>query len=401
MTQCDADRSPLLVFSDDWGRHPSSCQHLVRHLLRRRKVCWVNTIGMRPPRLDVATLRRSAQKISDWMLPRYVDTATLPAGLQVSSPRMWPWFRKTFDRRLNRRLLVRQLLGVVKAAAEPWIGVTTLPITADLMGTLPVASWVYYCVDDFGQWPGLDHGSLAAMECEVVRRADVVVAASEALCKRIESLGREAHLLTHGVDIENWIADSPGCPSVLEGLERPLVMFWGLIDRRLDVEFVHRTAQAMERGTVVLVGPEQDPDPTLFRAPRVARVPSVTYEELPDLAHQASVLIMPYADLPVTQAMQPLKLKEYMATGKPVVARALPAVREWADCLDMEATTDAFAAAVVRRAVNGLPDAHRVARRRLAEESWLAKARHFEQLLDRSRTMSVQQTPLRECPSLE
>src|SRR4051794_13289727 len=48
----------LLVFSDDWGRHPSSCQHLVRNLLDQYNVTWVNTIGTRTPRLNVATLRR-------------------------------------------------------------------------------------------------------------------------------------------------------------------------------------------------------------------------------------------------------------------------------------------------------------------------------------------------------
>ena len=54
-----SEDAPLLVFSDDWGRHPSSCQHLVRHLLPRRRVTWVNTIGMRPPRLDLATAKRN------------------------------------------------------------------------------------------------------------------------------------------------------------------------------------------------------------------------------------------------------------------------------------------------------------------------------------------------------
>ena len=43
--------APLLVFADDWGRHPSSCQHLISRLLDRHRVAWVNTVGMRPPRL--------------------------------------------------------------------------------------------------------------------------------------------------------------------------------------------------------------------------------------------------------------------------------------------------------------------------------------------------------------
>src|SRR5689334_23104520 len=99
---------PLLVFADDWGRHASSCQHLVRQLLPRREVCWVNTIGMRPPRLDLATITRGAGKIRGWLSPPGRAAEPLPDHLRVANPIMWPWFTTRFDRRLNRALLSRQ-----------------------------------------------------------------------------------------------------------------------------------------------------------------------------------------------------------------------------------------------------------------------------------------------------
>lgn len=89
---------------------------------------------------------------------------------------------------------------------------------------------------------------------------------------------------------------------------------------------------------------------------------------------------MPYADLPVTRAMQPLKMKEYLATGKPIVVRDLPAARGWADCLDLAASPEAFSLAVRAHISGGLPDDQRLGRRRLAEESWDEKARTFERL---------------------
>ena len=61
---------PWLVFSDDWGRHPSSCQHLVRALLPGQPVTWVNTIGTRPLRLDRATAKRGAEKLRGWFGPK-------------------------------------------------------------------------------------------------------------------------------------------------------------------------------------------------------------------------------------------------------------------------------------------------------------------------------------------
>jgi hypothetical protein len=164
-------------------------------------------------------------------------------------------------------------------------------------------------------------------------------------------------------------------------LEPPFVVFWGLIDRRMDVEVLRRLSTTLTAGTVVLVGPEDDPDPALANLPRVARRPALPLAELPALAAEAAVLVMPYADLPVTRAMQPLKLKEYLATGRPAVVRALPATRPWADCLDLAATPDEFAAAVRRRLADGLPAAQRAARGRLAAESWAAKAAEFARLV--------------------
>ena len=84
----------LVVFSDDWGRHPSSCQHLVRQLLPRYEVLWVNTIGTRAPRLDFATMRRVGEKLKSWISAREqepVNTATAAdskAGPRVANPRM-------------------------------------------------------------------------------------------------------------------------------------------------------------------------------------------------------------------------------------------------------------------------------------------------------------------------
>src|SRR5262245_41660075 len=123
----------LIWFADDWGRHPSSSQHLARHLLPRRRIHWVNTIGTRKPRLNVATLSRGVEKLRHWSSRTSVE---LPANLSVSSPRMWPWFTYQWDRWLNRALLSRHLRRHI--ATSPII-VTTLPLTADLIGCVRAA----------------------------------------------------------------------------------------------------------------------------------------------------------------------------------------------------------------------------------------------------------------------
>lgn len=366
------------MFADDWGRHPSSCQHLVRHLLGCYEVYWVNTIGTRTPRLDFATLSRGFEKIRQWMRPARGAGHPVP-GLHVLSPTMWPWFRSGFDRGLNRRLLASQLTRLIESLPSPPIAVTTIPIVADLVGVLPVERWVYYCVDDVVQWPGLDGPALCQMEEHLVRRADTLITVSETLREKFALMGRVAHLLTHGVDLDHWRSGKRAMPAQwLDGLERPLIVFWGLIDRRLDVRFLERLANDLVQGTILLVGPDLDPEPALLGLPRLVRLPALDFEQLPDLARQAAVLVMPYADLPVTRAIQPLKMKEYLATGRPTVVRNLPATRDWADCLDLADTPESFSTAVRRRLEIGLPEHQEAARARLVRESWAERARAFE-----------------------
>ena len=203
------DPAPLLVFSDDWGRHPSSCQHLISQLLPTRRVVWVNTIGTRPPRLDLATVKRGFEKLRHWVGPRpysggftrrpdaadETKTTGKPAAISpiVLNPKMWPSFRSRLGRALNRRLISR----AVRRALEGWpppVVVTTLPVVADLVGQFPAARWVYYCVDDFGVWPGLDGRTMQKLEAELVPKIDVAVAVSETLQRHLAAFGKSSQI---------------------------------------------------------------------------------------------------------------------------------------------------------------------------------------------------------------
>ena len=159
---------PLVVFADDWGRHLSGCQHLVRRLLPGRRVLWVNTIGTRLPRFDQATLRRGWEKLRHWggLRPAVAEHP----NLTVLNPVMWPSFGPAWARRLNRRLLTRQLVPAIRRLPTLPVVVTKTAVVADLVGRLPARRWVYYSVDDFSQWPGLDQRTLGRMEEELVPR---------------------------------------------------------------------------------------------------------------------------------------------------------------------------------------------------------------------------------------
>ena len=390
----------LLIFSDDWGRHPSSCQHLTRQLLDRYKVLWVNTIGTRAPRLDMETAKRVTGKLRQWgsskRRSREPERATTNSGdisqpaapthpnLTVVNPKMWPWFGGPRARRFNRWLLSKQLTPLIEELPQPVAGLTTLPITADLPEILPVDRWVYYCVDDFSQWPGLDGETLRRMDHDMIQRADSIVAVSENLQAMIAHEGRSSSLLTHGVDIEYW---QPGRRPVwtqdpLREFSCPRIVFWGVIDRRMDSAAIQQLSRDLSgKGSIILIGPQQDPDPIMHSLPNVFTMPAQPMSVLPEIAQRADVLIMPYADLPVTRAMQPLKLKEYLATGRPVVVNRLPSTDAWSNCLDVAESPEQFSHRVRERIAMGVPAAQIVARRRLQQERWGSKAEQLDRVL--------------------
>ncbi|MEM6550943.1 MAG: hypothetical protein AAF750_02215, partial [Planctomycetota bacterium] len=335
---------------------------------------------------------------------------------------MYPGFRRGWQRRLNAWAMRRAVESAVSSGPDvERVGLTTLPITADLVGLVSgMDRWVYYCVDDFSVWPGVDHAVMERMEPELVRKVDAVVCVSEVLRGRVERMlnhegtkdtkrgeverqdaktprRQGVELLTHGVDInffdhrQRVLKDGKtlatgeaieACQYLsrdvlpLEGDELKAV-FWGLLDERLDLDWVEQLNHELEGG-VYLVGPGT------IVLPRTAAflASSIPFHLLPGLAQLSDVLVMPYRDVPVTRAMQPLKLLEYLATYKPVVVRDLPATRAWGDCCDVVSTAEDFVRVCRERAEGGLPEAQRAAReRRLAGESWSEKARVLHRVL--------------------
>jgi hypothetical protein len=96
----------FIVFSDDWGRHPFSCMHIMKRFLPFNRILWVNTVGMRLPKLTFYDLRRSIEKIGSWF-GRSTSREELPANLTVISPVMIPFNNLAGVRKLNRMSVIR------------------------------------------------------------------------------------------------------------------------------------------------------------------------------------------------------------------------------------------------------------------------------------------------------
>lgn len=370
---------PLLVFSDPWGRHPSSCQHLIRRLLGRTAVTWVEVIGLRRWRGNVRNLRRALEQLRRWWQSPVLSGES-SAAPRVLRPLLWPSFRSCWARQFN----IRQFLRCLPRWSEPPVVLATLPLVAGLPERLSARRWVYYCLDDYAAWPGWDGPTLRRCVEELFPYLDRLILTHPRLLDRLPPRRLPTLLLTHGVDRlrfqhprTTWQPPS--------ALPPPWIIYWGLIDSRLDPAFLHALSHALRHspagGSLLLLGPQDGPPRDLTRLSNLYMLPEVRYEELPAVGAAAHVLIAPYRDNSLTQTLQPLKFLEYLATGKPVVARRLPALEPWADAADLASTAEQFARLVLERLRTGLPPPQRVARLRLHAETWEAKAELLERWL--------------------
>lgn len=375
----------FIVFGDDWGGHPSSVQHLFRRIARECPTLWVNTLGLRPPRLDRRDAARVVRKVQSMVSPRAARASSAlgptPPGLklEVVSPPMLPWMRPDALRALNRGLV----RGRVSAAARRMglhapIVVTTVPNGVDGAGLAGSQCLVYYCVDDFTNWPGVDAQAAASLEAELLDTCAAVLATSQALAETRVPRSGAVSLLPHGVDVAHLgRASDPSTPR-LDGVSRgrPVVGYLGLVDARLDVPLVVDTARANPDYDFVFVGPTDTAVDPRLRQDNIRFAPAVPYARLPEALASFDVAWLPYVRSTLTKAINPLKLREYLASGRPVVATSLPEVVAFSPEVAIADTAPETGLAL-RAALSGERDRRGLRAASLASESWEARADTF------------------------
>jgi glycosyltransferase involved in cell wall biosynthesis len=398
----------FVVFADDWGRHPSSCQHIFRRILPKAEVLWVNTVGLRTPRISLYDIKRSAEILSHWLKPgvKEAGNGAAPAGEapdtaaaadgkggrgaasqngrqpKVARPVMLPFFHWHWADALNQKLIRRGVDAALRgfAPGKRRVLVSTLPIIPGLFREGPWARKVYYCVDDFTTWPGVSGDTMRRLEERTLPHCDVMIATSSGLLETRGPKVPRAHLLTHGVDGAHFrrALDAAPHPS-LAGLPRPVLGLFGSFDARVDGDILRELARRHAGGTVVVMGPVDRDLSEFASCPNIRFLGPVPYAELPERIAALDVLVLPYVVDASTDKINPLKLKEYLATGKPVVSSPLPEARRLSDfCL--VASKEEFPVAVeqaLREAAVRGRSPSKALEDFLASESWEGKAERF------------------------
>lgn len=342
----------LVVLGEDWGQHPSSTQHLIKRLLPDYRVLWVNSIGLRRPRLNVrdlgrlgrklgAVLRRPAKERAPALTPQEEPTP------QVMPPLALPLPGSPLAGRINGHWLAAQIRRQLPELDRPLLWIS-LPSAVDLVGKLGERAVIYYCGDDFSALAGVDHEAIARCEARLVEKADLILAASPALASRFPP--HKTRLLSHGVDLGLFMPPQPRPADLPSG--RPIAGFYGSLSDWIDVPLLADTARALPHWDLVLIGPRQTDLSPLAGLPNVHLLGPRPHHTLAAYAQHWQVSLLPFVDNAQIRACNPLKLREYLATGRPVVSTDFPALDGYRALVHLPRPGDSLAQAIQRAALD-------------------------------------------------
>lgn len=368
------DGLPIVCFANDWNGDPTSKHHIMRSLARHTDVLWVESSGMRMPRLTGGDLKRV------WSKLRGAGGGARAAepGVEVLSPLSLPLPGSRLAQRLNRRLYHRALAErpALTGPRPPLLWVYT-PTVAPYLDGLPNSGIVYHCVDRWWEFEEYDADVMMRHHVQLCRRADVVFASSHELLLDCEPHARNAHLVRHGVEWEHFAAaaldEALPEPEELADVDGPVIGFFGLIHDWIDQELLVRVARALPHATLVLIGKTRVPVDRLARLPNVRLIGQQPYDRLPAFARRFDVALIPFVVNELTLAVNPIKLREYLSAGVPVVSTALPELRvfEEHERVAIADDGDGFVDAVTRALEHrDAPGERRTAALAMRSESW-------------------------------
>ncbi len=383
------NRSIICFGGEDWWyHHPHSKAHLMRKFARDgNKVIFVNSISMGLPGLKHKDLLpRIKRKLGSYSkLARETEE-----GITVVSPASLPFFGSAAARRVNRRLLGAQIgkLARSRGLTKPilWIAI---PTAAEMIGTLDESAVVYQVSDKYDA-NTMDH----ATDPAVVRRlhehaidaADLVFYSGRKLFNEATRGCDRSYLLEQGVDYEHWRQVGDGTVSVaaeVANIPRPRLGYFGAIEPWLvDQELIKRAARERPEWQWIFIG-NKSRGLEIEELANTHFLPPVAYAELPRYAAGFDVCVLPWeTEQSFTSYGSAIKVREYLATGKPVVIAPLPEYEPMGDVLRIARSRDEFLRLVEEALSESDPEARARRQGAVASGTWEARGQWVGDLIE-------------------
>ncbi|MFH1855625.1 MAG: glycosyltransferase, partial [Candidatus Omnitrophota bacterium] len=256
------------------------------------------------------------------------------------------------------------------------------PFRYGLAGTLSEKMSIYDCVDEHSEYPGVNKKLTLKVERELISRVDLFIVTAKGLYESKKSLNKNIHVISNGVDYALFSKaqdDTTKIPEDITNLPKPVIGFTGGISDWIDLDLIYYIAKENPAWSIVMVGPvdkRAEKKVEEFKdMPNVYFLGRKKLEELPNYMKGFDVCLNPFRVNALTAMVSPLKVFEYLASGRPIVSTDMPEVRPFAEVVKIAHGKEEFLACI-KKVLSGEPED---AKSKCLE---IAKEYSWEKLLD-------------------
>lgn len=245
----------------------------------------------------------------------------------------------------------------------------------------------FYHIDDEYSFSSTEQ-DISDEEAALIRRVDQVFIHSPALFKKKGHLNRNTRYVPNGVDYEAFSAPASE-PTDLRNIPKPRIGYMGIIKEQLDFEIYIKLAELHPEWSFVFVGPMRNISAIEGLLERIQKKRNVYFlggkhkEELPAYAQNFDVGTLCYVVDGYSKFIYPLKINEYLATGRPVVGVPIPSINMYQDIVKIARTAEEWSEAIslCLSVEENTPELIAIRKRRASEYDW------HRQVFDIAKTM--------------
>ncbi|MCQ6278672.1 glycosyltransferase [Bacillus sp. EB600] len=227
-----------------------------------------------------------------------------------------------------------------------------LPGSVDLIKHIPFNNVYYDCVDDHASFTGLINPKVIhTMEKELVEKADVCFATASQLIEDRKEWSTNFHLIPNGAEYEHFAVvqeEKLLLPSDMENIAKPIIGFYGGISDWINLDIIADAARKLTECSFVLLGPI-DTDISQFKdLANVHFLGSKQYNRLPNYIQQFDICLISFKINKLTKSVNPIKMYEYLSSGKPVISTPLQEVLHYRDVIEIVTNSEELLNAISR-----------------------------------------------------
>lgn len=388
----------IICFANDWDGDPLSKKHIMKRLAQGNRILWVNSIGNRSPKINRKDLGRIVKKANQF----FQGVREVEKNIYVFSPVMIPFYHSMVLRKSNQLLLAamirRQLKRLGFSNPITW---TFAPSSADVVGRLGESRVVYHCVDEFSAFSDAPQTAIQKMEETLLKRSDLVIVSASTLQESKRRWNPNTHLVRHGVDYDHFkkaLDPATAIPLEIAALPRPIIGFHGLVADWIDLPLIRKMALQYPKWSIVLLGSAAADVSQMAGLKNVHLLGKRPYESLPAYCKGFDVAILPFVVNRLTLYANPLKLREYLAAGLPVVSSDLPEVRSLGGDIRIGRSHTGFIEQVAEIIQKGNVGPSPARSKSMEQESWDHKVEILSMLIEKG---ALSQTGDRSRPTTD